>query len=297
MKKFVLIFILLVLALVAGAVMYLDTIAKTGIESGASYALGVPTSVKSVHLGVSSGNFELRGLKVDNPGGFAAKNFFSLDRLRLELPVSHIFEDTITVPLLELDGIDVSIEKGKRGANYEAILANLHKLQSAGSAGADKPATAPESSTNLIIKHLLIKNVVAHLDIASLPGDSGKMDVTVPEISLHDISSKDGGGVAISQLTSIVTRAVLQAVMKKGIGLPADLLGDLRGGLAGLGNLDLKASGTALAGEGGKLLGTVGEQLKTGGGSLSKNAEDAGKQLKGKLLQGLFGAKDSGTKP
>jgi len=296
-KKFVLTLGLLVLVIAGGVVIYLDSIAKTGIETGAGYALGVPTSVKSVHLGVASGNFEVRGLRVKNPPGFRAKEFFSLDRLRLELPVSRLLEDTVSIPLLELDGIDVSIEKGKKGANYTAILANLQKLQSSAPAASGGSTEESGPSTNLIIKQLLIKNIVAHLDIASLPGDSGKMDVTVPEISLHDISSKDGGGVAISQVTSIVTRAVLQAIAKKGIGLPAGLLGDLQGGLAGLGRLDLETSGGALAEQGGKLIGTVGERLKAGGKALPGNAAEAGKQLKGKLLDGLFGRKGADTAP
>ncbi len=286
MKKFLIVSLLLVLGVIAGAVFYIDTIAKTGIERGATYALGVPTSVDTISLGVSSGVFRLEGLNVENPPGFAAKNFFSLDRLTLELPLSRMLEDTITVPLLELDGVYLSIEKGEGGANYDAILQNLQKLQSDTVDASAATDTSDASTKNLIIKRLLIRNVVAHLDVASLPGDSDTIDVTIPEISLHDISSKDGGGVAISQLTSIVTHAVLQAVAKRGIGLPADLLGDLRGGLAGLDKLDLGAA-SALTGERGKAI----------GGALKENVAEAGRKLKGDLLKGLFGGKKAAGEP
>ena len=61
--------ILLVLATVAVA-LYIDTIAKTAIERGATYALGVETTLGSADVGLLSGTFSMGDLTVANPAGF-----------------------------------------------------------------------------------------------------------------------------------------------------------------------------------------------------------------------------------
>ncbi len=291
MMKFFGALLLLMVAAVAAVWFYFDTIAKTGIERGTSYATGVPTAVDSVSLGLLSGKFGVSGLKVGNPSGYAAPHFFALRKVRVEMPVNldTLSRDTIRVPLIEFDGIDLYVEKGKSGANYDAILKNLQRL-GASSKSADTGA-AP-ASKNLIIEQLVIKDIAAHLNVTTLPGESGKFDVNIPEIRLSNISSKDGGGVVISELTSIVTNAVLRAVMENGIGLPTELIGDLRGELARLGKIDFMSSG-ALTGRGGKVVGEFAESLRSGDGAIGDKAKEVGEKLKGDFLGNLLGGKKS----
>jgi len=63
--------VVLLVVIVAGiAWLYIDSIATTGIEEGATYALGVPTTVEDVSVSLLGGTVKIFGLTVANPEGF-----------------------------------------------------------------------------------------------------------------------------------------------------------------------------------------------------------------------------------
>jgi hypothetical protein len=285
--------VVIVAAAIAAAIFYVDTIAKAGIERGTEYAAGVPTSLDSARIGLVSGRFRVSGLEIGNPPGYQSPHFLALGRAELRVPVTNLLENTIKVPLVELDGIDVYLEKDRGKGNYDAILANLERLgggTSAAPAGKKTPAEAAPSGKTFVIESLVIRNVAAHLRMPSLPVSQGKVDVTIPEIRLRDVGTKDGNGVAISELTSIVTNAILTAVMRNGVNLPGAIVGDLRQGLGRLGKLDIEST-RGLTEVGGKVLGDVVEGIKGGGKPIGDAAGGVGEKLKEGLggLGGLLG--------
>ena len=84
MKLLIKIVVVLVLLLVIGVLttfFFIDRIAKAGVEKGATYALGVPTTLKSADVGVFAGTFAMSGLNVANPEGFDKEPHF----LKLEV--------------------------------------------------------------------------------------------------------------------------------------------------------------------------------------------------------------------
>ena len=70
MRRLVKILGLVLLVLIAlGVVLWLtiDSIAKTGIERGGTYALGVPTTVDSVSLSLLGGEMRINGPRSPTP--------------------------------------------------------------------------------------------------------------------------------------------------------------------------------------------------------------------------------------
>jgi len=110
--KLLAVVVVLVLCALGAAAYYLDGIARTAIERGAEYALGVPTSVDKVSIGLTTGSFKVGGLTVANPAGFDRPRFLRLGAARLELPPKRLIDDTVRVALVELNDIQVDIEKG-----------------------------------------------------------------------------------------------------------------------------------------------------------------------------------------
>ena len=76
--KIAVILIVLVVIVVGAAFFYVDSIAKGAIERGATYALGVNTTLGSADVGLLSGEFSMSGLDVDNPEGFVEAHFLRL---------------------------------------------------------------------------------------------------------------------------------------------------------------------------------------------------------------------------
>ena len=78
--RVLLVLVLVVVIVAAGGLFYLDRVVGASIERGGSYALGVDTELRSVRLGLLSGEFSLSGLTVANPPGFETPHFFRLER-------------------------------------------------------------------------------------------------------------------------------------------------------------------------------------------------------------------------
>ena len=251
-------FVLLLLVAAGAAFLYVDQIAKAGIERGATYALGVETTVDEVRLRPRSGEFALGGLDVTNPGGFDSPYFLRVAGARLHLPLQRLLDDTIRVPRIVIADVDLTLLRTKRGSNYDAILQNLKRFESDGSADSG----AKNGAKEFIIDELLITDVSAKVSVGIL-GEASVIDVMVPEIRLSDIGSKSGG-VTTAQLTGIITKAILAAVIRTG-GIPLDLAKDLKGQLAGLAGvkLQLPAGLEETAGRllGGDVKGDIGQVL------------------------------------
>jgi hypothetical protein len=265
---------------VAGIVVvfiFLDTIVGKGIEVGCTKALGVETSVGLVRVGLLTGNFSIRGLRIANPPGFETDHFFSLDRLHFEVPPDSLKEETIVVPLLELDGVDVSLETVDKKANYDVILDNLNRFSKTGSADPNAKKSAPEDEEGgkgLVIHEAVIRDIAARIDLGQVKGGSDRVEVEIPEIRLHPNGTTGAAEVSVAQLTQVIVSAVLVGIAKKA---PAALAKNLLAGAGGLTNVTLELPGALSTGAS-----SVGGAVKLGEGAV-----DA---VKG--LGGLFGGGD-----
>ncbi len=225
--------VLLAVLAVAGAYVYINRLAKVGIERGGEYALGVRTSVGSVNIDLAAGRIRIGGLEVANPAGFEDPVFVRLGAGAFHMPLRNVLEPTIHVSLLALDGIDVNVTRTKAGSNYGTILSHLKQFEST-----EKAAEQTKSEKRLVIDELRITDVTAALHQEILAGQAAKVEVTVPEILLRDVGSKSGG-VTAAELSGIVTKAVLDAVARAG-GVPGAILGDLTSNLSGLAGVNIQ---------------------------------------------------------
>lgn len=279
--------VVLVLVVVVAFFM-INSIAKAGIEKGGTYALGVPTSVDSVNVDVLGGVFEMKGLEVANPAGFTSPHFLALGSGGVNVTLQSLTKDTVELPRLALDTIDVRLEKKDGKSNYNVILENLKKLS-----GSDpsKPAPAPgpdAKAKRFVVSDLSVTNVTVHVDLLGGPASSlTKITVPIDEIKLKNVgrtgSGVAGTGVTMSELSGIIVKAVLAAAVQNGGGLiPADVLGELQGGLAGIANLggSLSEMGLQVVGDAKGAVEQVGKEVEKTVDEAKKTVEDIGKGIK-----------------
>lgn len=292
--KLALLLVVLAVVVLVGAVvgvgMYANSLAKKGIERGGTYALGVPTTLGGVNIGLLSGRFSMSDLDVANPSGFSSPHFLSLGTGAVAVSYSSLQEPTVELPELTLAKIDMSLEKKGGKSNYQVILDNLKKLQDrAGGGGTTKPSGGGEE-TKYVINKLSITNVTIHVDMLDAGGLSKLANMTIPieKIELQNVGKTgtgvEGTGVTMEQLVSIIVQAVMSATMQNaGSKLPEALMSELTGQL---GQLDaLKGLQLNVAGD----LNKVVDNLGKGVGDALKGAEkDLGDKL-GKGLGDLIG--------
>ena len=270
----------LVVLVVVGALFLLgslDTIARTGVEKGSTYALAVPTTLDSADVDVFGGSFAMSGLTVSNPEGFTAPHFLALNDGGVQVDLGTLRADTIELPSLRLTGLDVHLQKADGKANYEVILENLKRFESG-----DKADTDPgdRGGKNFIIREVRVENVTAHVALLPIGGDATKVDVEVPEIVLTNVGSGDDS-VDMAELVGILTKAILTSIVSVGGDvIPADMLGGLQSGLDGLSGLG--DVGVQVIGDAGQVLGDLGgDAAEALGGAADEAAEAAGQALEG----------------
>lgn len=293
-KRLILAVVLLVVASTATGVMYADRIARLAVEAGATYALGVKTTLQGLDVGVLGGSVALSKLKIANPEGFDTPHFMDLAGGSMAVSLGTLMDDTITLPELKLNGLDLNLERKGATANYKVVLDELRKFESKEAAPSDgKSETTASGSTSggkkFVVKQVVIDGVKVQVNLLPLGGRLTRVPITVPRIELTDVGTGPGGGVEMGKLVGIVMRAVLDSVVKAGGGLiPDDIAGELRAGLDSLGNLGgvtAKVVGdvtTVVDGQV-KKLGELGadtlKKIGSGAGDLSEGVKDAGKKI------------------
>lgn len=282
----VVLLVVVVLALGAG-VLYADSIAKTGIEKGSTYALGVPTTLGGADVGIMSGTFSMQGLSVQNPPGYKDPAFFELGKGGVEVGLGTLTKDVVEIPKLELSGIRINLERNSKGANYQTIMDNLKKLQ-----GAESKPSAESGGKKFIVRQIVIQDVKVKADLIGFPGGVSEVTVPIHEIRLSNVGTAEGG-VSMGTLAGDIVKAVMASAAAEGGGIiPGDLLTDLKGGLAQLPGLDkLGIESVGKVGDAAKsAVEGLGGAVKDAGEELKKGAEDVVKGV-GEGLKGLLPGK------
>ncbi len=302
--KLLVVVVLLLIVAVGVALYFIDHLAKTGIEKGGTYATGVDTTVSGVSIGLLSGKFGIDDLNIANPAGFnQGPHFLNMGSARLELPLSELTKDTVTVPIIELSDLDVVLEKKGDTSNYQTILDNLKKLESQ---GPSQPSTSGGKSKQFMVKEIVLRNIEVHPYLLQLGGGPAKQ-IPVPPIKEVRFSYDSAKGLDMAELTNLIMKVVLKSIVDNAGGMLGDIAGSLGDSLKQLASLDeVGKMGQAVLGEATKALEGVTEQagevvkgvtdtLKEGG-DVGKTLDDAGKKI-GEGLGGLFGGKKPAEEP
>ena len=272
----------LLVAAVAVFFFYMDVIASSAIEKGASYALGVETNVGFVRILPLRGSIRISSLSVDNPPGFESRRMIELGDARASVDTGTLRSELIEVPSFVLRDVDVSLEKQGKTTNYGTVLGNLKRFEKTDSKPAPSETEGGVPGKRYVIRELLIQDLTAHVVRSKELGSLGKLDVEIPEIRVQNVGAGNAKGVLMSELTNIIMKAIFTAILKNG-NLPDLLTGDLRSSLRGLSSVPVSLVGITGGAVADQLPEPVGEAAKQLGG-------EAGRYIE-KGLGGFFGDK------
>lgn len=239
------------------------------------------TRVDSVRLSLLKGELGMTGLVVSNPEGFKTPHLLKTGQLDLALRPGSVLEETVEINRFELDGVDLHLEQKPGTTNVSVILENIARLSG------DKTEEETKGGKKVKVDRVVIRNVVAHIQVLPIGGEAATLTVKVPEIVLEDVTSDNADGVAMSELVRRLVPAILAAVVDKGKGIVPDAdLGRLSG--------DVAAASKALGDGAGRLVNQVGGQAAKALEGLGTTAKDAGDKIKkgiGGALEGLLKGK------
>lgn len=185
-----LLLLLLVAALAIGMAQGLDAAARRAIESSARDGLGVEAAVGRFSFGLVSGNSTLGDLVVPNPPGFPSDHLLRIGKGHAQVGPKALVTDRIEIPEMVLEDVDLRVEFGLKGANFQAVLDHL--------AQAGEP-----SGPRVAVKRLVLRNVSVTSQVNPLvPALVFDHD----EIVLDDVGGEEG--VPIGKLLGRVIEAL-----------------------------------------------------------------------------------------
>lgn len=247
-RRIVLIIVGCLAAILVAVALLINVIAKAGIEKGATYALGVDTSVDGVRIGLLTGSFRIAGLTIDNPKGFTDPYIMKSGKFSIDVKPISLLSGNVRLDKFEIDGLELIIEQKIKGNNVSPILKHLEELSAEDAAEENEAA----QGKNLIIDEVLIKNVVASVRLPSLAGKLGRVKIKIPEIRIKDFGAEKEKKTGMLQVTRRIFSEVIIAVIDKGEGLlPDDLIGSLGDGIAGLSSAVYKGGKAVVKGAAG----------------------------------------------
>lgn len=213
-KKIIMLFVALLIAIGAGAFFYLDAIVTSAIEVVGTRTLGTNVSVSSVALSPLGGAGTISDLRIENPEGFIADYIFELGYVSINLVTNSLFTDVIEIQSITIAQPAITYETRITTDNVRTLLANLPGGNAAGAQTAGEGA-----GKKIIIRELNILNPQLTLSagIVSAP-------IQLPDILLRDIGS-EGNAISVAEALRVILTALRAAILQAD--LPSlDLLRD-----------------------------------------------------------------------
>jgi hypothetical protein len=226
--------ILVIVLVLVGALFFLGSIVKKGVERVGPTITKTVVKLDGATLSILSGSGELKGLFVGNPEGFQSQSAIKVGSVSIGVSPGSVFSQKVVVRSIKVVGPEITFEGGLGGNNLSKILANIQ-----GQDEKDKQATTKKeqsSSKKIQVDDILISGGKINVNTSLLGGKGTSL--SLPEIHLSNLG-QGGDGITPAELSEkilhIVLEDTLKAVAQSGVDLGKDMTGALKnvGGGAG----------------------------------------------------------------
>jgi hypothetical protein len=288
-KVLIVVAFLFVVVVVIGIVVVLSlgTLVETGVETGGTLILGVPTTLEDASVSVLGGSAGLDGLVIGSPEGFSAPEMFKLGHAHTAVDIGSLMGDELLVHEVVIDGPEVTLEFAGMKTNWGALMARLRRPPAS-------PEERDKGSKKVRVERIAFFNGKIH--IAGITPLGGKATVPLPDFELTEVGGGEGGSGTVRQkLSDIVTALFKSVISAAGDVVPAERLADLKNefeAVTGQAVAALKGAGAA-AQEAGKKAQEAGAALKDAGAGVGKKAGEATEKARD-VLGGILGGKEEG---
>lgn len=201
MKK-LLIGLVVLLAIGAGAVMYLSSNAggliKDGVVEYTPPVVGADVELANVNLDPANGMASLQGLTIGNPEGFKSEHLFKMDELlvKMDVDIANLTSDVIRIGEVRLEGADMIYEIGTNGNNVSKVQENIDAYMTA--MGIE---SSSDSEKKFIIDDVYINGTNVKLATDLLGGQG--IGFPLPDLHLSGIGEKENGVIASDAMKQI----------------------------------------------------------------------------------------------
>jgi uncharacterized protein involved in outer membrane biogenesis len=236
--------IVLIVLIIGGTIVadvFLDDIAKKGIETVGPEIAKVSVKLDGVHLSLLTGSAKIKGLVIGNPEGYKTPHAINVGSVAVGVNPLSVLSDKIVVRSVRVEALEITFEGNPFGKNnLKKIMDNVNDVAKSGAA----PSTnAPVQAGNkpdgkYEVDDFLITGAKVHFSPTGMGGK--EITLPLPPIHLTDLG-RNNDGLTATDLTRRVLDAVTSATLKAvssavtGIGKGAENVGKDTGKAVGEG--------------------------------------------------------------
>ena len=106
-------------------IMALDSMGRTLVKTAGSEGLGVPVTVKNVHIGFFSNASHLKEINIANPEGFSEPTLLSIDRIDADFGIFKLLDKQVVIRTATVSGVHLDLEQTGTTSNIETVIKNI----------------------------------------------------------------------------------------------------------------------------------------------------------------------------
>jgi uncharacterized protein involved in outer membrane biogenesis len=183
--------VVVVTAIAAGVVLFLDSGIKRGVETLGPQLTKVDVKLDGVSVSLLSGSGKIKGLVVGNPAGYQTPHAIRVDAASLALMPGSIFSDKVIIKSIRVESPNIYYEGGLDGDNLRTILNNV------------------SASKKLQVDDLVITGAKVNVSVKGTGGLAAP--ITLPDIHLTNLG-QGPEGITAAELTKKVLSEITSAV-------------------------------------------------------------------------------------
>jgi hypothetical protein len=258
----------------------LSRFVKTGVETGGSLILGVPTTLEDASVSLLGGTVGLDGLSLGSPEGFDAAEMLALGHAHTTVQISSLRRDEIVVREVVIDGPEITLEFADGKTNWGVLLEHLKR---------EPTEEEKRAAKKLRVDRIAFSN--GKIKVAGIPL-AGAAGIPLPDLEITGLRTADGKAATVRNVLADVIASLYGSVLGavKGV-VPAEELEKLGAELASLAGEAGAAAEQAVMEAADKVeeaLGEAGGSLEETGAAVGEAAKGAADKAKG-AIEGLFG--------
>jgi len=216
--------LILVALLVAGSAAFfllnnpLGRLVKLAVEEFGPRMTQADVRVGNIKISATDGQGAISGLLLGNPKGFKTEYALKANKIEISIDPSSLAQNVVVIHSVVIDAPQINYEKSDHGTNFDAIQRNIEQYLGEGGGKKDDRGAGKK----MIVDSLIIHNAKVSY--------GGTVDLTLPDIKLHNIGKKTGGATSAQVVKAIIGELTAQMALA----IPAAVAGGVKSAVKGL---------------------------------------------------------------
>ncbi len=195
-----------------------DAILDSMLERTLRSVTGVEAQLGDVDSQPFQGEFQIDALLLRNPDGFKTPYVLKVDRLAIKLDPDTLWQDTVRIQSLTVEGVQIQLEQKLAQNNIATIVDQLQVSKGGGGGNGSKDKGAGASGKQVEIEQLTIRGIDAQVKVSAIANLGLTRSLEIEDIEVTNLDAYNAEGKLLEAISGAVTTAILREIGQSATG-------------------------------------------------------------------------------